>query len=367
MTLHPRLPFEFSDEMIPDLLNLLDMLAYCRPHGSRTERQFIRRFIVPTGAVQDEYGNWHVTIGDAPVLWSCHTDTVHSTKGMQTLAMTKKEFCLGQGSKSSCLGADDTAGVWLMLEMIKAKVPGLYVFHRNEERGRVGSLHFAEHSKELVEKCSMAIALDRRGQNSVITHQMGSRCCSDDFGNSLKAGLGNLSGSLILDTGGSYTDTASYTDLIGECTNLSVGYTGAHSRSETLDFEYLIKLRDALCKLDVSKLALKRKPGEMDKKDLYEWDDYCGWGHGYRHQPYGRTSYGRTNYPQKQDSYIGANGTKVVRGFLADDGPVNERDFATLVKRYPEVAADVLEQYGCDAKEFSLAVKIAYYDRTAAE
>ena len=34
------------------------------------------------------------------------------------------------------------------------------------------------------------------------------------------------------DTGGSFTDTANYTDIIPECTNLSCGYYNAHTQSE---------------------------------------------------------------------------------------------------------------------------------------
>lgn len=360
MTFHPRLPYEFSDEMVPDLIMLLDMLSYCRPHGSRTERQFIKRFITPTGVKSDSYGNLHLAIGDAPVMWSCHTDTVHSTKGLQQLAMTKKEFCLGKDAKSSCLGADDTAGVWLMLEMINAKVPGLYVFHRNEEHGRVGSMHFAKQNKELVEKCSMAIALDRRGQNSVITHQMGSRCCSDDFGNSLREGLDI---GMTLDSGGSFTDTASYTDLIGECTNLSVGYTCAHSRAETLNFEFLFKLRDALCRLDTSKLALKRKAGEVDRSSYY--DDCYEWGYG-GYGNYGGHTTPRSRWHSNVPAVIGPNGNngnRSVRGFLSEEKPVKERDIISMVKRYPDIAADILEQHGFDAKEFGAYVMLSYYDQ----
>lgn len=41
------------------------------------------------------------------------------------------------------------------------------------------------------------------------------------------------------DTGGSFTDTANYTDIIPECTNLSVGYYNAHTQSEYQDFAFL--------------------------------------------------------------------------------------------------------------------------------
>jgi hypothetical protein len=41
------------------------------------------------------------------------------------------------------------------------------------------------------------------------------------------------------DTGGSFTDTANYTDDITECTNLSCGYYNAHTQSEYQDYAFL--------------------------------------------------------------------------------------------------------------------------------
>ncbi|MHA1286854.1 MAG: hypothetical protein ACTSPB_05560, partial [Candidatus Thorarchaeota archaeon] len=41
------------------------------------------------------------------------------------------------------------------------------------------------------------------------------------------------------DTGGSFTDTANYTDIIPECTNLSCGYYNAHTQSEYQDYAFL--------------------------------------------------------------------------------------------------------------------------------
>src|ERR1019366_6093943 len=65
---------------------LLDMLTYCRPAGSGAESAFIARFVATLpGAVVDPFGNWHVIIGTSPILWSCHTDTVHDTSGRQTV------------------------------------------------------------------------------------------------------------------------------------------------------------------------------------------------------------------------------------------------------------------------------------------
>jgi hypothetical protein len=50
-----------------------------------------------------------------------------------------KEFYTNIGFYSNCLGADCTTGVWLILEMIKANVPGVYVIHSDEEVGGKGA------------------------------------------------------------------------------------------------------------------------------------------------------------------------------------------------------------------------------------
>ena len=46
---------------------------------------------------------------------------------------------LDKSGDATCLGADDGAGIYIMLRMIETKKPGLYVFHRGEERGGIGA------------------------------------------------------------------------------------------------------------------------------------------------------------------------------------------------------------------------------------
>ena len=111
-----------------DLSVLLAMFIYARPTGSPVESAFIDRFIAPLpGAIRDSFGNWHVQIGDElqPILWSCHTDTVHRDSRMQTVSYRDDRISLSHKSKrkhASCLGADDTAGVFLCHQMIAARV-----------------------------------------------------------------------------------------------------------------------------------------------------------------------------------------------------------------------------------------------------
>jgi hypothetical protein len=241
----------------------MEMLTYKRPGGSKAEKAFIRRFLMPLGLAKDAYGNLYKRIGAAPVLWSSHTDTVHKQGGRQAVRFVDG-FASAPDKNSNCLGADCTAGVFLMREMILAGVEGLYIFHRDEEVGGRGSEFIASKNSSLLAGIKYAIAFDRRGTNSVITHQWGGRCCSEDFAVSLGHALKMAHEP---DDGGSFTDTANYTHLIGECTNLSVGYYNEHTRKESLDTAYLMELLEALLVLKVSDLPQTRQPGEDDVDD----------------------------------------------------------------------------------------------------
>jgi len=258
------------------LETLIEMHTYCRPAGSRAERRFRNRFIMPLDVEIDPFGNLHKQIGDSPVIWSTHTDTVHRRQGRQRVHFDTHSGTLSLpiASRSSCLGADDTAGCWIMREMILAGVAGHYIFHYGEECGGIGSRALARECPALADGAIMAIAFDRKGTRDVITYQ-GSRTCSDMFAQSLADAL-NVHG---LDYApcdrGVYTDTAEYVDIIGECTNLSVGYDGAHTPHEYLDCYHLIRLLEAVKRLDMSALAIGRQPGDNDPDDV--WSDDASW------------------------------------------------------------------------------------------
>jgi hypothetical protein len=240
-----------------DLETIVAMLSYRRPAGSATEMEFIKRFIIPLGAKMDKHGNWCLQIGDAPsVLWSSHTDSVHRGEGYQKIEYNGKYITLAVNSKSNCLGADCAAGVWIMAEMIKANVPGLYIFHFGEEVGCIGSRAIVANEPGRLVSIKAAVAFDRKGIDSVITHQR-QRCCSDTFGNSVAA---QLPVRYKLDPTGVLTDTKQYMHLVPECSNLSVGYYNEHQPHEVLDVGHLIELRNYMVKIDQSKFVIERDP-----------------------------------------------------------------------------------------------------------
>jgi hypothetical protein len=237
------------------------MLSYKRPHGSESETTFITRFIdtVP-GMTQDAFGNRILKLGYSTTLFSCHTDTVHRHPGTQKLLYdTALEVVYKDDDEP--LGADNAAGVWVLLQMIQAQVPGLYIFHRGEECGGIGSHYIANQTPELLEDINRAVAFDRRGRHDIITHQAGGRCCSDIFALALadELRLGHKPSSM-----GIFTDTANYTNLIPECTNVSVGYEHEHTANEMLDLEYLELLAQSAIAVDWEGLATQRDPAQGD-------------------------------------------------------------------------------------------------------
>lgn len=297
---------------------LLDMLTYRRPAGSPTDRLFRERYLLSLpDAYLDRHGNIHVARGDHPrVLWSCHTDTVHRDGGRQAidvdaagivrLADREKYTAtypialplppapgresrsarrrrrrrerqgqpglLGQQQRyrSTCLGADDTVGVYLMREMIQQGIPGHYIFHYGEERGGLGSSALARTDAVWLRSFETAIALDRQGTGDVVISQFGQQTASMRFAVSLAAALSAADASLrYAPSPGVYTDTAEYADVIPECTNLSVGYYGQHTADERVDTRHVDRLLGALLALDPSALDIVRDPSRDPEPDLH--------------------------------------------------------------------------------------------------
>ena len=246
----------------PRIDYMLALLAQCRPHNSQTEKDFISTYLLPLpGAFSDSFGNVHVDLRTAPghrTLFAAHTDTVHNKPGHQTVyyrADTQTIHTRGQ-----CLGADDGAGIVVLLHMIKNNVPGYYIFTRGEEKGGLGAKYLDQVSYRLLEQFDRAICFDRKGTSSVITHMWPGRTCSDLFADALCHALGNGYLMYAPDPTGSYTDSCEWSDTIPECTNISVGYKAEHGPTESLDVQHLFDLMDQVTTINWDDLPVNRDP-----------------------------------------------------------------------------------------------------------
>jgi hypothetical protein len=234
-------------------------------------------------ALIDGAGNIHADLRTQPShrsAFTSHLDTCHRREGVNKIRNDFKEG-KWRADEGECLGADDGAGVALMMHMIDAGVPGLYSFYRGEEVGGAGSSWLADEMPELYDGIDRCISFDRAGYQDVITHQAMGRCCSDDFAAELAGQLSNTGDDTLIfmpDDSGVFTDSANFTHLIPECTNLSVGYRHQHGDGEWLDIGFLQKMAKALVKVQWDSLPTKRDPKVPEPKAWAGIGTYKGYG-----------------------------------------------------------------------------------------
>jgi acetylornithine deacetylase/succinyl-diaminopimelate desuccinylase-like protein len=217
-------------------------------------------------AFLDDCDNLHLDMRNDDsnrTLFTAHVDTVHRETGPNKIRKTDTHWY----ADGACLGADDGAGCAMLMHLIHNKVPAYYIFTQGEECGGIGAKHVADKHGDLLKQFDRAIAFDRRGIDSVITHQGWGRTASDAFAQALADAL-NADDKLMYlpDDTGVYTDTAEFIDHIGECTNISVGYASEHTQNESLNIVHFVALSEAVLNVQWDKLPTCRKAGEVEDK-----------------------------------------------------------------------------------------------------
>ena len=257
----------------------LSLTTRTYPHG--TELDLFH--LLPQDLDIDDFGNLFKQIGDKPsTMFACHLDTATSAR---TDVKHVFDGDLIKTDGTSILGADDKAGVTILMYMIENNIPGLYYFFMGEEVGCLGSKKVAEsHKEKPLDWIKKVISFDRRGTSSIITYQCSSRCCSDEFGNALalelnKAGLDVGNKDMVFDykndPTGLYTDSAQFTKIYPECTNISVGYKGEHSFKEEQNIIHLEKLAESVLLVDWESLPISRDPSKIDYSySSSRWNDF---------------------------------------------------------------------------------------------
>ena len=286
---------------------LVSLLGKCTPHK---HEHHITNFIMQLPFVKEnskyrahdkEMHNQIIVVGDSNTLFSCHMDIVGSvTKGNSDKNTIDTIFLMEQdkpditnsgiyyGAKgfystvnptlidtfTGCsLGADDKVGVYILLKMIEANIPGTYVFHTGEECGGLGSKSLVENHAKLFKNIERAIAFDRAGYGDIINFQRNSRCCSKEFGEALAESLNGYmppKQQFKSEVHGSFTDTASYTKIIPECTNISAGYFNQHGSEEHFDYIWLQDyLLPAALAIDYERLPTNRDPNKAESPQYF--------------------------------------------------------------------------------------------------
>jgi hypothetical protein len=254
-------------------------LSMMRPHNSEGTRRLTdwleQRVPADARIKRDAAGNLHVDTrlnSSNRTLFVAHVDTVHRKEGPNKIKQTPTYWY----ADGAALGADDGAGVAMLMHLMHSGVPAYYIFTQGEECGGIGATHLAKHDAKLLSEFDRAIAFDRRGIDSVITHQGRGRCCSDAFADALSAALNEGDTLMYLpDNTGVYTDTAEFIEVIPECTNISVGYYSEHSDKESLDIIHFQALADRVALIDWDSLPTDRDPTVVEYMD-WGYDTYAG-------------------------------------------------------------------------------------------
>lgn len=264
-------PFNYNPKDVRS--TFISLVTKTYPHGHEEEvMQFMPKLD------KDSVGNYYKIIGENPtVMFTSHLDTADRKQGITKLLSKKDEngdeIIYTDGS--TILGADDKAGVTVMLYMMAHNVPGLYYFFMGEERGGIGSglLSSVYEETTYLKNIKSCVSFDRRDVKSVITSQLGRTCCSDTFGTALCKQYNQYGLNLSLDPTGIYTDSASFIDQIPECTNISVGYYNEHTGKERQNINYLERLAKASVQVDWNSLPITRKVG-IDEEVIRKYSKF---------------------------------------------------------------------------------------------
>ena len=161
-----------------------------------------------------------VAVGDAPIGLVAHLDTVFNNSPQEIFYDRVKNVMWSPNG----LGADDRAGVYAIVQIIKAGFRPTVIFTTNEELGCLGAEKLIEYFPEPPKPLKYIVQLDRKGSNDCVFYS----CNNPKFDD-------------YIESFGFITNFGTYSDISVICpkwgiagVNLSIGYYNEHSMSEIL-------------------------------------------------------------------------------------------------------------------------------------
>jgi tripeptide aminopeptidase len=214
------------------------------PGESRNERE-VTRFLtrelrsLSDYVYTDRKGNLlgYLVCGEGPtILLSAHLDTVERIEIGRTIL---EDGTILRSSKG-ILGADDRAGIAIILEVLsniqQTNFNGTikFAFTVEEEIGLRGAKDI---DKEFIADVDAAIVVDRRGTRDIVTSCMGIYpFCEEEYGEIFEQ-AGRLAGMPDWKiTQGGYSDTLVFAENGINAVNLSAGYRNEHTEHEYVDY-----------------------------------------------------------------------------------------------------------------------------------
>lgn len=215
--------------------------------------------------------------GDIPIALVAHMDTVFKTPAYEVYYDPRRNVMWSPDG----LGADDRAGVYAIVEIIRSGLRPHVIFTTDEEMGCIGADELAKYQCPF-EDLKYIIQLDRQGANDCVFYD----CYNPAF-------IDYIESFGFVESWGTFSDISSLCPAWRICgVNLSVGYYGEHSFSEYLCvgqlFETIKKVKVMLQEEEIPEFEYKRMHRSHFNyllKDYYSTEDpyvICGGcGHTY--------------------------------------------------------------------------------------
>lgn len=177
-----------------------------------------------------------VAIGDIPVALVAHLDTAFKKPPNRIFYDNVKNVMWSPEG----LGADDRAGVYSIIQIIKSGLRPTIIFTTDEEKGGLGAERLVKDMPDPPTDLKYIIELDRQGRFDCVFY----RCDNPEF-------------ERYVEDFGFITNFGSFSDISIICprwkvagVNLSIGYVDEHSVSETLYISHMYntinKVKDML-------------------------------------------------------------------------------------------------------------------------
>ena len=241
-------------------------------HESIIRNHVMKKLAILTDEMMvDDYGNIlaEVTFGSSSrepsltIMLNGHLDVVDEIEVGREILKCGSVWT----SSSGILGADDRAGVGVILHTLKqlqqmefrTPVKVKIAFTVEEEVGLCGARAV---SSEFLEDVQAAFVVDRRGRGDIVTGTYGTDFCDELFG-AMLALIGNLGddGDRWEPTLGGSSDTRIWAQQGIQSVNLSVGYQHEHTSREELNLDDAFATANLLKKvflhIDLLKSALR--------------------------------------------------------------------------------------------------------------
>lgn len=171
-------------------------------------------------------------IGDIPIALVAHMDTVFSKPASEIFYDRRKNVIWSPDG----LGADDRAGIFAIIQIIRKGLRPHIIFTTDEEKGCIGANKLGRIPCPFTD-LRYVIQLDRRGANDCVFYD----CDNPSFVE-------------YVEKFGFVEAIGSFSDICSICpewkvagVNLSIGYQNEHSVSETLYVGHMLNTIDKVC------------------------------------------------------------------------------------------------------------------------